>query len=263
MKLFDQENLVFLGFFLVFCNYFHIVSGSFFSFKTSNMEEVHQIIFDLPKVEIHAHLHGSVRYSTLRELIEARNMTDSISKFVMDQDDHGLAERPFELFPIVHRLVNSMDIVIRILREMVEDYLAENTIYLEIRSSPRELEDGSTVKDYIQTVVQHIASLNKLHEGKIIVKLIAGIDRSKNINDGRMIYQYAKEFQYYEGEKIIVGMDFAGNPSGGTFMDFQDLFNEIQASNLFHVTVHTAEIKELSESLNGEVDETNTILSFQ
>ena len=227
------------------------------------MEEVHQIIFDLPKVEIHAHLHGSVRYSTLRELIEARNMTDSISKFVMDQDDHGLAERPFELFPIVHRLVNSMDIVIRILREMVEDYLAENTIYLEIRSSPRGLEDGSTVKDYIQTVVQHIASLNKLHEGKIIVKLIAGIDRSKNINDGRMIYQYAKEFQYYEGEKIIVGMDFAGNPSGGTFMDFQDLFNEIQASNLFHVTVHTAEIKELSESLNGEVDETNTILSFQ
>lgn len=225
--------------------------------------EIATIIHEIPKIELHAHLHGSVRYSTLLELIHEQNLSKEIIKVQLDESDVGERDKPFELFPVVHRVVNKLSIVERVLREMVEDYLLENTIYLEIRTSPRGLSgDGSTASEYVRVITQTIASLNKQYSNKILSKLILSIDRSKSLQEGQAIYELAKQFQYVGEEKIIVGLDFAGNPQGGRFEDFQRLF-ETARRNGFFLTVHTAEAKELSESkLNSEDDETSLIINF-
>jgi adenosine deaminase len=208
---------------------------------------LNKIIHELPKIELHAHLHGSVRHSTLIELIEQRNMSHLINKIALDASDHGLSDKPFELFPIVHKMVNTLPIVRRILSEMVEDYAKENTIYLEIRTSPRSLDgDGTSVSEYIQAIVEDISELNHRYSSNMIIKLILGIDRSKNVQDSRVIVDYAIEHKYYKGEKIIVGIDFSGNPQGGRFDDFKELF-VFGRENGFNVTIHTAEAKELSD----------------
>eukprot|EP01040_Poterioochromonas_malhamensis_P001206 gene1206-1279_t len=147
---------------------------------------------------------------------------------------------------------------------MVEDYLTENTIYLEIRTSPRILVgDGTTIGEYVRAVTELIAELNKHYAKRIVTKLILSIDRSKSLQEGRMIYELAKQYQYVGKEKVIVGMDFAGNPQGGRFEDFRQLFETIRDDG-FNITVHIAEAKELSQSsgFDLEDDETSTILQF-
>jgi adenosine deaminase len=233
-------------------------------YKPRKTDDIDQLIRYLPKLELHAHLHGSVRHATLLELIQQRNASSSMLKFVLDENDHGLPDRPFDLFPIVHKMVSSIAVVKRILNEMVEDYVEESTIYLEIRSSPRSLDDGISVKEYIRTIVQEIGELNRKFSNKILIKYVVGIDRSKNVNDAYDIYGHAKELQYYRGEKIIVGIDFSGNPNGGRFDDYQSLFQEIKDYRKFYITIHTAEGKELSEPTKVELedDETSKIMKF-
>lgn len=226
--------------------------------------EIETIIHRIPKIELHAHLHGSVRHSTLLELINQQNLSIEISKVRLDENDVGVRDKPFELFPVVHRVVNNIEIVQRVLREMVEDYLTENTLYLEIRTSPRVLVgDGTTIGEYVRTVTELIAELNKEYAKTIVTKLILSIDRSKSLQEGRMIYELAKQYQYVGKEKVIVGMDFAGNPQGGKFEDFRQLFETIRDDG-FNITVHIAEAKELSQSsgFDLEDDETSTILQF-
>jgi adenosine deaminase len=227
---------------------------------SDNEALLNKIIHELPKLELHAHLHGSVRYSTLMELIQQRNLSHLINKIALDASDHGLGDKPFELFPVVHKMVNNLSVVRRILSEMVEDYAKENTIYLEIRTSPRFLDgDGTSVKEYIHAVVEDIYELNRRYSSKMMIKLILGIDRSKNLADSRVIVDYATEHRYFKGEKIIVGLDFSGNPQGGRFDDFRGLFTSVREKG-FNITIHTAEAKELSDPDN---DETMKILDFR
>eukprot|EP01034_Spumella_vulgaris_P028869 gene28869-35811_t len=59
------------------------------------------------------------------------------------------------------------------------------------------------------------------------------------------------------------GVDFSGNPLGGRFDDFMPLFDQARDSGL-KVTVHSAETKELSETVDAEFgeDETTVVLNF-
>jgi adenosine deaminase len=254
--------------------FFMNVSLTWASFHQTfhNEDDKFGLIHDLPKVELHAHLHGSVRHSTLQELIKGSDKEDAQYRFMLDEGDHGLADRPFDLFPVVHKLVNSIEIVKRVLHEMVEDYIAENVIYLEIRTTPRSLPDGTTAREYVKTLVSEIAAINQKQSGTIHTRLILSIDRSKKVSDGEDVLSLAKEFQYHIDldtgmkRKVIVGIDFSGNPNGGRFDDFAKIFED--GRNIgFNITLHTAEIAELSETETDHdeivLDDTTKILNFK
>lgn len=244
--------------------------------STLTEEELEQIVHQLPKVELHAHLHGSVRRSTLLELSNptAENDLSTSIKLSLDNYDHGLPEKPFEIFPLVHAAVKNKEVVVRIVQEMIEDYRAQNCIYLEIRTTPRSLPDGTTMEEYLQLVVQTIAEYNKktLDDNneeqleKMLVKLVISIDRSKKFVDAEEILSLVERYRYYEGQQVIVGVDFSGNPLGGRFQDFAPVFTEARKLNL-NITVHTAELSSLSEEVaedevTASVDETSFILKF-
>lgn len=227
----------------------------------------------LPKVELHAHLHGSIRKETLVDIASTMSTNSSSStKLTLEDYDHITADTPFALFPIIHQLITTLDQVKRILIEMMDDYRQQGTIYLEIRSTPRGLSAQVSISDYLQTLVNTIGQYNIQHRDEIIVKLVVSIDRSKNYKNSMEIIQLAEQYAYYEQksaeqvasrEKVIVGIDFSGNPLGGRFPDFAEIFTTATKKG-FNTTVHTAELKELSESNSGDgVDETTFILSFK
>lgn len=227
--------------------------------------QIEKIITAVPKIELHAHLHGSVRHTTLQELIKMQNVTNSVSKISLDQNDIGSLQKPFELFPVVHQLVNSLPIVSRILTEMIEDYYHDNTIYLEIRTTPRNLMDGTSKSQYVQSLVEQIYRENQKWKGKIMTKLILSFDRSKSLSDAHETFLLAKQFRRFQGDQIIVGLDLAGNPQGGTFENFESLLREARNDN-FNITVHIAESREQSEinlDQSLEQDETSMILKFR
>ncbi len=70
----------------------------------------------------------------------------------------------------------------RITREMIEDFLADGVIYVEIRTTPREFTKGQllTEKEGIDTILDEIHRSEQLYGDRIIVRLLLSINRSES-----------------------------------------------------------------------------------
>lgn len=234
-----------------------------FQYVFSLQVDPETIVQQLPKFELHAHLHGSIRLSTLEELSIAVG-AGPIRVTVTDEHS-GMVEKPFELFPLIHKVVTTKEIVLRILHEMIEDFTKENVIYMEIRTTPRSLPDGTTAPEYIRLITEAIAAHNAKKDRKMLVKLILSVDRGRSFEDGMQVIPLLKQFAHIsgtsgsDGEKVIVGVDFSGNPLGGKFPEFRSIFEQVRSMG-FNITLHTAETEELIDE--NEYDETDAILDF-
>lgn len=240
---------------ILLCVIFLVAANAF-------LEEEFRILHQVPKVELHAHLHGSIRLSTLKELSVAQGVS-------LDTDGELNLEKCFKLFGVLHRIVSSIDILKRITQEVLNDYMAESTIYLELRTTPRNLSDGTTVERYVEFLVELIEKHNIEHGDRMLVKLILSIDRSSRFRDALEISELAADYRFLSNStaypvRTIVGLDFSGNPHGGRFEDFSPLFDNAQDRGL-SLSVHTAEISELSDSVDPKTDEddTESILNFR
>ncbi|CAI9087785.1 OLC1v1021954C2 [Oldenlandia corymbosa var. corymbosa] len=94
----------------------------------------------MPKVELHAHLNGSIRDTTLlelaRELGEKGSIVFSDVEQVIMKNDRSLRE-VFKLFDLIHLITTDHKTVTRITKEVIEDFAAENVVYLELRTTPK------------------------------------------------------------------------------------------------------------------------------
>ena len=156
---------------------------SFFSSMNANPTEekaknLFQFFKFLPKIELHAHLNGCIRESTLFELARDRNVTLSslLSEFKFDllgpqQQSYQLEQRQrrsltecFQIFKEISKCVTDLDAIYRITLEALEDFAEQNVAYLELRSTPkslkRKISSGSsassmcTKKEYIETILK-------------------------------------------------------------------------------------------------------------
>ncbi|KAF2304651.1 hypothetical protein GH714_037291 [Hevea brasiliensis] len=117
----------------------------------------------MPKVELHAHLNGSVRDSTLLEL--ARVLGDegvivfSDVEHVIMKDDRSLHE-VFKLFDLIHILTTDHKTVTRITKEVVEDFAYENVVYLELRTTPKKNDSkGMSKRSYMEAVMEGLRAV--------------------------------------------------------------------------------------------------------
>ena len=217
----------------------------------SSLED-ERILFLLPKVELHAHLHGSMRLSTIIELAKEQ----SISMEDIDTNQISL-EVGFKLFGIAHKVISTAQLLRRVFTEVIHDYMTENTIYLELRTTPRPLPDGTSIDQYVHELVTMIKQHNEVNADKMLIRLILSIDRSKPFTNAAEILRVALSYKLTHSSPIV-GLDFSGNPYGVGFMEFVDLFKRARDEGL-KVTVHTAEIGDS----NTNEDETTSILKFR
>ena len=96
----------------------------------------------LPKTDLHVHLDGSLRLSTVRELSARHGLG---YEFETDEDVRAVCQVPddcqslvdyLRVFDITLQLMQEKDELTRVAYELAEDAHLENVRYMEVRYSP-------------------------------------------------------------------------------------------------------------------------------
>ncbi len=169
------------------------------------LNQIHQ----LPKIELHAHLTGSVRDSTILELLKQDANQVNAEQILVENykiNPDRTMEQCFQIFGLLHRLLKKRENLKRVTREILEDFSEENTVYLELRTTPRNIYDGDTLvlskNDYIQTVIGEIENFKSRSD--MITKLILSVDRTKGYADALETVElcYSLNSEYVVGKLI-------------------------------------------------------------
>jgi adenosine deaminase len=213
----------------------------------------------IPKIELHAHLHGSIRPITMVDL--ARKHTNPL---LLDEVESAIAgnrdlKKCFKVFNLLHELVSSKPILERIMLEALEDMMDDNIIYCELRTTPRALSDGTSLQDYIKTLTELTNQHNILNGDRMFVKLLFSIDRGKDIQAAKDMLESVIRIRSENPHNHIVGIDFSGNPTKNTFEEYKSILSLAREQGL-KITVHAAE---LPSDKNNDPLELDKILEFR
>lgn len=205
----------------------------------------------LPKIELHAHINGSISPRTMLKLIDMKkashpewqapvSSTDKEGVACFKNSERGSMIRTFELFALIHEIVQTEEAAFTTTFDVIEEFASENVRYLELRTTPRAVPaTGLTKRSYIDAVIRAIQTACK--EFDIIVRLLLSIDRRTSIEDAMDTVSMATEYRDRFNE-IVVGVDFSGHPMKSDARDFIPVFQEARSKGL-KLGLHLAEIE--------------------
>ena len=213
----------------------------------------------LPKVELHRHLEGSLRLSTMLEIARKHGVTVpvsllNLSGLVQVQDQDPLTFHNFlEKFKTLRLFYKSPDVIHRVTREAVEDAAKDHIRYMELRFTPVALSraEGFPLHDVMHWVVtsaQEAAKANNIKVG-----LIASVNRHESPELAEQVAWLAAEHM----KNGLVGLDLAGNEAEFKSAPFYDIFKEAWEAGL-RMTIHAGEwgpasnVREAIEKLNAD-----------
>ncbi|KAK2078495.1 hypothetical protein QBZ16_003335 [Prototheca wickerhamii] len=176
----------------------------------------------LPKVELHAHLNGSVRDQTLRELAAEQGKPYVPAIDVLQACD-GMAGPPalsacFAQFDKIHELTGSHGAVERIAREALEDAAGDGVVHLELRTGPKARpEAGMTRRSYALAVLEGLRTgaeaLRAAGTPPPSYALLLSIDRRHGAGVADEVVALALALA---GEgRPVTGVDLSGDPTLG------------------------------------------------
>ena len=198
--------------------------------------------FSLPKVELHRHLEGSLRLTTMLDIARQHGVTVPASMFnlsglVQVQDKDPMTFTNFlDKFKTLRLFYKSPDVIDRVTREAVEDAARDNVRYLELRFTPVALSraEGFPLNDVMDWVVASAQEAAK--KFKIKVGLIASVNRHESP-------ELAEQVAWLAAEHIkdgLTGLDLAGNEAEFKSEPFYGIFKEAKQAGL-HITIHAGE----------------------
>ena len=205
----------------------------------------------LPKVELHAHLNGSISPNTMTSLLELHRK--KWPEETMPQDCDTLIEKgksgtfddPFRMFSIIHSITDNPEAVRMAAREVIKEFDNDGVKYLELRSTPREVEGRMTKTDYCKSVLEEIIAARDGGLG-IRVKLLLAVDRRKLecLQETLELYRVFKTDPKYKN--LVVGLDISGDPRMGDLLSVMDKLKEIRAEGI-KLAIHLAEVSNPEE----------------
>ncbi|KAI1739833.1 Metallo-dependent hydrolase [Xylaria scruposa] len=194
----------------------------------------------MPKIELHAHLSGSISRQCLHEIwIEkkAANKTDLEDPLVvmpLGKHDYDL-DTFFPLFSsYIYRLVDDADSLHYSTVSVIEDFAKDGVVYLELRTTPRALGSLDRIA-YVNHVLAAIDAAQQKFKS-IQVRLILSIDRRNTLAEANEVVALALRFR----DRGVVGLDLCGDPTKGDVSLFTPVFEAAREAGI-KITVHFAE----------------------
>ncbi|KAF2112969.1 hypothetical protein BDV96DRAFT_496873 [Lophiotrema nucula] len=215
----------------------------------------------LPKIELHAHLTGSISRACLHDIWQQKSARDP----ALDLEDplvaipHGKVDYDIKtFFPLfssyIYKLCNDMTSIEYSTKAVLEEFQADGVVYLELRTTPRAIpEQNITKDDYVWTILDIINAHNEDPNNTMRAHLILSIDRRNTATEANEVVDLALKHALVG----VVGVDLCGNPAQGDVLLFADAFARVKASGL-RITLHFAETE-----ASASDEELSTLLSWQ
>lgn len=174
----------------------------------------------LPKIELHAHLTGSITRSTLHEIWLARKAQDP--SFALEDPltaiPHGEGTiNVATFFPIfdkyIYSLVDNLDAVRFATKAVLEDFLDDGVVYVEMRTTPRAvLSNGVLSKDdYVKVVLETMSAFMEETGRRMVVFLILSVDRRNNVEEAMEVVDLVLKYREGELSTASVSRDFSSD----------------------------------------------------
>jgi adenosine deaminase len=196
---------------------------------------------DLPKIDLHCHLDGSLRPETIIDIAKKEGIDIS---FVDINDINREITAPLECkslneylkaFALPNLVMQSKESLRRITFELYEDAAEENVKYMEVRFAPLlHTLRGLTVEEIIQNVIDGIKDAEEKHDikGNVILSCM----RTMPVNRAFEVVEKGKQFI----GRGVVGIDLCSSEDEGFCEKFVEPISLARKYG-YRVTIHAGE----------------------
>jgi len=196
----------------------------------------------LPKIDLHRHLEGSLRLTTLRDIARQYNLdlptndVEELRPYVQVMNDEPNYRNFLEKFNVLRRFYQSPETISRLAFEVMEDAYQDNVKYLELRFTPAALSKtrGYPLGEVAQWVLLAVEKARHVFPD-MHVELIASLNRHESLEIAEKVTQIAVDHK-----EDIVGLDLAGDEVNYPAAPFAALFREARKEGL-GIVVHAGE----------------------
>ncbi|TET35281.1 MAG: adenosine deaminase [Anaerolineales bacterium] len=199
-------------------------------------------VLELPKVDLHRHLEGSIRLETMVEVVREASLPlpediESLRRLVQVVDGDPKEPALFlSKFTNIRLFFHSPEIIQRITVEAVEDAARDQVRYLELRFTPAALAQSGVfdMEDVTRWVIDAAAEAASAHG--IEVGLIVSVNRHESLE----IAEEAARIAVDHIHNGIVGLDLAGDEVEFPAQPFQSILASAKQAGL-GLTIHAGE----------------------
>jgi adenosine deaminase len=206
------------------------------------MQSLPYTLFErLPKTDLHVHLDGSMRLSTVLDLAREQGATlpagdvDGLRRAMHIGENTGSLVEYLKAFDITLTVLQTQEALYRAMYELAEDSARENVRYMEVRYSPMlHTRQGLRLTQIVETVLKasHDAELAFGIATRVILCGIRNISPQSSLEMAELVVAYKN--------RGVVGYDLAGAEYDYPPKDHHDAFALVRRNNI-NVTIHAGE----------------------
>jgi adenosine deaminase len=200
-----------------------------------------ELIEKLPKTDLHVHLDGSLRLTTILDLAEkqkvelpARDEDRLRAAMNLGQNCGSLVEY-LKAFDVTLRVMQTADALTRIAYELAEDAAKENVRYMEVRYAPMlHTRRGLALTTVVEAVLEGLRAAQEKYgiESNVIICGIRNVSAETSL-------EMAELAVAYKG-RGVVGFDLAGAEYDHPAKHHKKSFQLVRDNNI-NVTIHAGE----------------------
>jgi adenosine deaminase len=195
----------------------------------------------LPKTDLHVHLDGSLRLTTILELAEREKVElpagdpERLRAAMHLGENCGTLVEYLKAFDITLRVMQTAESLRRIAYELAEDAARENVRYMEVRYAPMlHTRRGLNLTTVVESVLEGLRQAQEEHgiESNVIICGIRNVSVASSL-------EMAELAVAYKG-RGVVGFDLAGAEYDHPAKHHKAAFQLVRDNNI-NVTIHAGE----------------------
>ncbi len=200
-----------------------------------------EVIEKLPKTDLHVHLDGSLRLSTILDLAERQRVElpardeEGLRKAMNLGENCGSLVEYLKAFDVTLRVLQTADALTRTAYELAEDAAKENVRYMEVRYSPMlHTRRGLKLTTVVEAVLEGLRAAQDKYgiESNVIICGIRNVSAESSLEMAELAVAYKN--------RGVVGYDLAGAEYDHPAKHHRAAFQLVRDNNI-NVTIHAGE----------------------